>query len=396
MANNYTVAVQPITSIDYIKNEVFYGSEIDITKYVEANSISLLNREIDRDNNDIGLFSYGSISFRVDNSKGLFNQPYPYGDGQTFFLRERSRSIFKLKFFDKNNSVLTTFQGISNEQKIKQNLFNDKITFSVRSYDSVFDDNYITGGIITDNINASDAIKNICKLPAVQKVLTYSASNINVERDILINSSNFFQPLSLKEALNNLLLATNSVLYVNNAGAIIVCSRDVVNATVYTLGNKDVINIENYNDGTQRLFNQFSIGDGFIARDTASILEWGLRKKDLNDLENFITDPTNKQSLVNWLVAKYKYKKLEFEATFETNTVKNIDLLDRVVLNWTTYTKEPSGQAIYSLWGGGQWGTFKWNAKYGGLPILGSRVYKVIAISIDTDRLQTTLKLKEV
>lgn len=396
MANNYTVALQPITSIDYIKNEVFYGSEIDITKYVEANSISLLNREIDRDNNDIGLFSYGSISFRVDNSKGLFNQPYPYGDGQTFFLRERSRSIFKLKFFDKNNSVLTTFQGISNEQKIKQNLFNDKITFSVRSYDSVFDDNYITGGIITDNINASDAIKNICKLPAVQKVLIYNPSNINVERDILINSSNFFQPLSLKEALNNLLIATNSVLYVNNAGVIIVCSRDVANATVYTLGNKDVINIENYNDGTQRLFNQFSIGDGFIARDTASILEWGLRKKDLSDLENFITDPNNKQALVNWLVEKYKYKKLEFEATFETNTVKNIDLLDRVVLNWTTYTKEPLGQAIYSLWGGGQWGTFKWNAKYGGLPILGSRVYKVIAISIDTDRLQTTLKLKEV
>lgn len=403
----YRVYFTPLENAD----SNLYGDEIDVSDRVELNGIGNISRTIDSSDYDIGVFTFSDLELTGFNYNGYFND---IDDTRSIFMSGRDRCKVRVVFEDieltrnASGTVLSetvtdtvTFHGIINEEATRLDIVTERIRLKVLSRDSVLRTTKVSAGAVTGTMTFKQAIETILNVPRITSVLNFSAGNINPDLNLMIDLGSYFDNRSVKESLDKLLIASNSVLLVNDAGDLIVQSRledstrDVLN--LYgkndTYKRENIIDITAYNSGKQRMFTSIVVND-FERSNTSFVQAFGLRQKTIS--LPFITNQAKAEEIADRLVDEFKTPKVELNVKVATRLSRSVQLLDRVSVNYPLRLKPPAGKFLPVV-GITQIGDsmMPLPETYGSIAISSRTKFKVIEITDNPDRFTTILKLRQ-
>lgn len=388
-----------------------YGDEIDVSDRIKIDGIGNIRKGIDAADYQIGVFYFQDIDLKGFNYNGYFND---MGDTRSIFTSIRDlckvRIVFEEVEITRNSdgtistSILqtSTFEGIINEEATRLSLSDDSIAFKVLSLDSVLRTTNVAGGLINDGDSAQDAIFAILNQPRITAVLGLDIANINPDYDFVIDDAVPLTGLTVKEALDQLLMASNSILFINRDKDIIVKDR-TENTTkpinfLYgksdQYGRENIIRINNYNPGIHRTVTAFKVND--ILSDDLGFAElYGYREKELNF--DFITNPDTEATIGQRLLNDFKAPKIELEIEVATRHVKNIEALDRVSVNFPFRVRPVEGKFLPII-GITEIGDDEMPLPYvfGSVEIPYNFGFKVIEIKEDPKKFTSVLKLRQI
>lgn len=314
--------------------EFTYGDEIQISAEILFNGIKTMKKSIDASDHEVGVYTYGDIALKVINKDGKYNDET---DGRSVFKYSRDLAKIRVDYSDGNGDI-TRFKGLINDEATKQDLDKEEISFRVLSNDSVIRTTKVAGGLIADGVLASNAIKSILNQSKILSVLNYSASNINVDQDFIVDEGSKFDNKNARKALNDLLVATNSVLIIDSSDNMIVQSRDENSGDILNLYGpydekmrQNIHGVRKYNSGKHRTFTSIKIG-GLDVSDNGFVLDYGYRQ--LERTLDFITSDATKTIVATKILNEFKMPRVELEISVPTHIVKNSELLDSVSINY--------------------------------------------------------------
>ena len=375
-----------------------YGSAVDVSDLVDVNGISSIKGQIDSTDYDMGAFKYSDVTIKGINRNGYFNDE---NDKRSIFF-PFSRDLAKVNITFTNTSGDTiVFNGLLNEEATKLDFKNDVISFRVLSLDSVIRSTNVSSGTISDGSLCSAAIKTILNVPAITAILTYDATKINVASDFIIDLGSALEQMTTRDALNMLLVASNSVMTLTSAGVMVIKSRAATNTgSILNLygpydqkRRENTVDLKDYNSGKHRMFNSFLINDTQVDNHDY-VAAYGFRQKTIN--MDFITNNSTEADIGATLVDEFNLPKIELSVDVPTFVAKDSSLLDRVSLDWplriTPYTGSflpVIGDAVIGD------ATTKLPNRFGSLNIDPGIAFKIIEINHNPSNFITTLKLRQ-
>lgn len=375
-----------------------YGTELEITDYVLETGVSTIRRGIDSTDYDIGAFFYDDLQLKCANIDGYFNDETDYRSIFKF-----SRDLAKIRVVYENSDDDTiVFRGLINEEATRIDVTKEEIQFRVLSRDSILRTVRVAGGTLSNSSSIRTALTSILNVPAITAVLNFSLANINPVNNITIDDASQLEDKSTREALNQLLLASNSVLIVDENDNIIVRSRDHNTGTdilnlygAYDLKRRqNIIDIKNYNSGKQRMFTAVRINDTERAN-TGYIEAYGYRQKKIT--MDFLTSESTEIQVANTILDEFKAPKIELEVTVPTQVARSAQVLDRVSVT-NPLRIEPSSGNFLPIIGVAKIGDTLTPLPntYGSTAIPSEMGFKIIEIKEDPRTFETTLKLRQI
>lgn len=386
----YSVYFTPL-----IRNQT-YGTEVDVSDRVLIQGISSIKKSIDDTNYDIGIYTFGDITLRCINADGLFNED----DYRSMFITSRDLTQVRVVFTDSDGDTVE-FRGLINDEATRVNLENDEINFKVLALDSALRTTKVPAGSVANNETVSSAIFSVLNQSRITSVLTLSEANINPDLDVEIDDGSAFENRTVKDAINELLLISNSVFLIDSSNNIIVKSRgeDTTKSVLNLFGKNDIFGRENiirigeYNNGRHRMFNSVKVNNTEESN-TGFESDFGTRQKSFN--VNSITTTSKETTIAERLVDEFKTPKIELEVTIPTTLGKDVDLLDRVSINYPLRLESDSGMFL-PVYGITQYGSTDepYPTQIGSLSINQNIAFKVISIKHNPRQFETTLKLRQ-
>lgn len=390
---NYRIFFTPLVG------ENVYGTTADVTQDVDmtdfVKNFGSITREIDNGDYDFGIFTFGDITLQAIDHSRVFSEP-TCPDSMFKFRRDRCK--VEVVFYDESGTAYTRFKGLINDDATLLDLKTSIVRFKVLSLDSIFRQVQVSPGAIVSGDLFSVAIKKILNVPEVTSTLTYSPANVVVNLDLEIDDGEVFTAMSAKEALDALLLASNSIMYVDNNDAIQVKARRE-SANSFPLyghgdlyGRENVLQVDDYNNGLHRAFSSIMVNDRTYSTSDAWVAQYGFKQKSVT--LNFITTVAKEQQIADRLLAEFKVPKREMQLTAITSAVQNIEMLDYVTLDWNYRLAPYPGDDTVPMWGAVEWGAFNWPKEIGPIRIHPDVIWKVIGIDEDPVKFTTRLKLR--
>jgi hypothetical protein len=382
----YKVYLTPLTA------EMTYGTEVEISDYVMASSIGNIRKNTDSDDHVIGEYLLGSVDLTCANFNGEFNE----SDPRSFFKYKRDRSKIRVEYFSSLTDSTISFKGLITDEGTSSD--DDTAKIKVLALESILRTVQVSSGAITAGDYFSDAIKAILNKPAITAVLTYSAANISVDFDLTIDDESAFANISTWDALKQLLIASNSVVYVDNE-TIMVVPRDYDSGEISyfygpgdDLDRENIETIENYNNGAHRVFNSVTVS-GINYTDTISRDIFGL--SDIPFTFDFITNNSKKLQIARNIVNQFKIPRIEFEITVSTDLANQIGFFDTIGISHPLRAVPCCGYNM-SLWYTAEYDTDEsvYNIEFGGIEIDGTLAFKMIQRIENPKEFTTKIKLR--
>ena len=393
--DNYRILFTPLIGINQYGAVVDVTQDVDITDFVK--NLGSIKKELDNGDYDIGIFTFGDMTLNMINHNRKFNDPH---DPRSMFKFTRDKCKVEIIFYEADGTNFTRFKGLINEDATRLNFTSGIIRFKVLSLDSIFRQVEVAPGAIVDGDSFSIAIKKILNVPAITNTLTYSAGNINVDYDGNIDVGEEFSAVRVKDALDDLLLASNSILFVDNSDVLHVKAR-AESATQFNLyghgdlyGRENILKIKDFNSGLHRTFSAVSVNTTTISTDDNWIVEYGFRKKDLSF--PFITTLATEEDIADNVLLAFKIPKMELKIEVSNDAVRNIELLDVVKVDYPYRTSLPPETGIMPMYGVAQYGVDYYAPTTGTFEIKSNIKWKVISIQENPVKFTTTLKLRQV
>lgn len=268
--------------------------------------------------NSLQFFWYDGLPFQLTTTGGLPNGLNP---SQTYYAIAAAGGI-------------TTIEAASSPEDAFNNA-NPIVTSGSQSGTHTL---AVFGG--TD---VASIIFNILNQPEITEVLNVSSGNINVGTTFTVDDTTPFIGVTVWSALSDLLLISNSVLYIKN-GAIIVAPRVASTSVKYTfygqssqLGPENIQDIQNITNGIPRMFNSFSWTSNissalpdYISQNVASIAIYGVSPQTLTQKFTY-----GQQFPLDSLVTEFGLPKQEFDLyTPMTYATLALFLLDKVSVDY--------------------------------------------------------------
>jgi len=389
-SKQYKVYITPKIS------EFAYGDEVQVDAEILFNGIKTMKKSIDSSDYEIGVYTYGDIALKVDNKDGKYNDEM---DKRSIFNYTRDLAKVRVDYSD-NNGDVTRFRGLINEEATKQDLDKKEVKFRVLSNDSVIRTTRVAGGLIPNGSLASTAVKNILNQTKITSILNYSASNIALERDFTIDNGSKLENKSSREALNQILTVSNSVLIIDSSDNIIVKPRDFNDISLLSLygpydlfNRQNILGVKSYNNGRHRTFTSVKLA-GYEVTDSAFAADYGYRQ--IEKEADFITNDISKASLAQNILDDFKAPRIELELTCPTHVVKDVNLLDPISLNYPLRIERYESDFLPVI------GITKIDDAdqrlpntYGDIDIKPNVAFKIIETSENPLRFETTLKLRQ-
>jgi hypothetical protein len=384
----YKVYLTPLTA------EMTYGTETEISDYVIESSLSNITQGTDAADGTIGEYTLGSCNLKCVNYKGEFNQDDP----RSFFPYKREGSKIRITYFDSLTESSLSFKGLVNDEGTTANE-DDTIQIKVIELANILRKEQVGGGTVNIGDYFSEAIKALLNQPAITAVLTYDADEISVDLDLTIDDESFFGEISTWEAIKALLIASNSIIFIDNE-TVKVKPRDHDTGDVSyfygpgdQLDRENIISISNFNNGAHRIFNQITIND-YTHPDETSILWFGLKEKSFSF--SFITDTAKESLIAETLVEQFRYPRQEFELTVPTALANDTDFFDAVGVKMPR-RKKPYNNGKASLYGVSRYNTSGdiYNSVFGGIVVSGAYAFKIIQKTASPNQLTTILKMRQ-
>ena len=256
-----------------------------------------------------------------------------------------------------------------------------------------------------DNESISAVVQYLYDLQISNKYVFHpflESSTISPKNDIVADLYDFTDQ-SCMDALTSMAEVSNSCFYVDGEFKFNFIAKDGGATSVFTFygpgAKKSDINIlkaYDYNEGISNVYNRvawyntdpvveavesWSMGDG------SSTDKYGQRTYSVDNV--LVTTGAIRQTICDNLLAAYKEPKQEI--TLETKFVPQLNLLDRITLNfygdYSTF--------LPALWGLALFGSALWTGRRGGIKIVDTDL-KIISIEHDVMTFKTIVKLREV
>jgi len=378
-----------------------YGTRVDVTKdvdisdYLKKSGITPIRRELDRGDYDIGVFNYNSISFNLNNSTGKFNEPRL--DSRSMFPSYRDRAIAEIYFIDSDSNKTISYEGLLTEKATRQNLSDDSIKFTFLGLESIFQQSVVNSGTIINGVTISQAFRSILDIPLITSILNFNVSNINPELDLVIDNGATFDNKTVKQAVDLLLVASNSILIIDESRNIVVKSRTANSNTPHSLYLNDIqkrdniLSADNYNSGLQRMFNVLII-DGESFKNSGSIAVYTERSKNLS--LGFITSTSKKQQIANAIFSEFALPKDELIVGVEKKIATSFEILDKITVSYNKIIRSHRDNPV-PLYEIDEYGKSYYPNEIGGFRIDGRRVFKIIGIYETPATFNIAFKLRD-
>jgi hypothetical protein len=392
----YQVLITPLISKNAYGDEIDVTQDIDISEFVSEKGIGKIKTQIDNGDYEFGIFTFSDIKLTLINYDGRFNDE---SDPISIFPYRRDLAKVTVNFIDTDGTTTISFDGLVNDEGTRQDYNKGLVKLKVLSRSSIFKKTKVPAGIITNGTLFSDAIKNILNITDITSVLTYDASKINVGLDLEIDDGSKFDNRTVKDALNDLLVVSSSILYVDSTNTMIVSNRTEDTSTPLhnffggndIFGRENILSLKKFNNGLHRMFNSLVI-NGTITEDLISVNRLGIRQKSLSF--DFITDSTKYLPIGNAILDDFKNQRPEMEIMVRTENADTIKLLDLVTVDVTSVSKPAEGMDYFPLYGISEYGSDNYPLVVSPLPIRSNDLFKVIGIFEDPKNFTTTLKLR--
>lgn len=390
----YQVLITPLIDKDVYGTEVDVTKDIDLSDYIKEGGIGTIKQDVDNGDYDIGVFTYDSITMKALNIDGRFNDE---NDWRSIFKYSRDKAKVVINFLDPYGATQTSFNGLVNEEGTYQDFLKDEVKFKVLSRDSVIRKTKVSGGTIPNGTSFSTAIKSIINVPDITSVLTYDSSKVMVGLDLTIDDGSWFDDKTSKEALDALMVASGSVMVIENS-TMVVRTREENSGSVFQFyghgdlfGRENILNIKNLNTGVQRMFNSIMVNDREVS-DATLIEVFGARQKKI-DL-GFITDSTKLQLIGTNILNEFKVPKLELEIETTTEVAKDLNLFDLVSIDYP-YRVKPSNGDVLPTYGVSRYGQAVYPIIQGNMKIRPALAFKVIGFQEKPKDYKTIVKLRQ-
>jgi len=389
MSTRYRVYFTPFES------EGTYGSEIEVSDRITLSGLNKMVKSIDASDFDIGIYYYGDLQLTGANDDGYFNE----GDNRSIFNVGRNLTKARVAI-DIDDTETTIFKGLINDESTRTNIKTSSIQFRVLSQDSIIRTSKVSAGLIADGTLISDALLQILNVSHITAVLGVSDANINPDLDVIIDDGDAYSNLITRDALNELLLISNSAMFIDASDNIIIKSReDDITAGFTSLygphdihGRENIIDISGYNNGRHRVFTSVKVNT--TERNNAVLQSvFGAKQKRIEITA--ITDSTKEIDIADRLLDGFSAPKIELKVKVTTELAKDLDLLDRVSVNYP-FRYGLSGD-FFPVLGVTELGATTETLPFifGSISINPSVAFKIIEIAHSAKDFTTELKLRQ-
>lgn len=388
---------------------------IEITNDLDTNSFSSLTQRLDNKEYDVGVFNFGDCSITLRNEHGRYNK---VGDPNTIFGYKRGGTKVKMtymlqddppwcgtaicgqaKIFDEQD----IFTGLLVDESTDEDVINQNIVFKVLGLESVFKETLVPFGTISALDLISETIYNILNQSKVTNLMTLSALNISCAIDVAIDSITGLQNKTVKEGLDQLLMLSNSILYVDRDNVIHVAPRIATPSVMWSfygqasvLGPENIQNLSDIRNGLNRTFNFVRWDQTTLsAEDANSTAKYGVRIKEISS--DIITDNTKRNSILQSYRDYFGQPRRELELT---TIIKDYDIFDAFLLSKVNidypsvyFMKEGQTYPIYdsSIYDEAEYPVAEWSLEID--PLIN---WMITGRKIDFRNQQITFNLREV
>jgi hypothetical protein len=393
MATRYRVYFTPLTATNV------YGDEVEVTDYITIDGLPSIKRAIDSQDYDIGVFTYDDLQLKAINRNGYFNDEL---DIRSLFTFSRDLCKVRVVFENDTTGESIVFRGLINEEATRVNATGEEVQFRVLSRDSVIRTTKVSAGAVSNGTSCKTAMLQILADAKISSVLNTDALDVNPDYDFEIDLGNKFDNKSARDVLNLLLIASNSVMLIDDSDNVIIGNRDedLVTDILNLYGPYDirarqnVISMQDYNSGRQRTFTSFKVNNTEVSSD-ALASTYGYRQKKLT--LDFITDTETETEIATRLLGEFAAPKIELTIDVSTYVARNAGLLSRIAIDWP-YRVKPIEQKFLPVIGGAVIGDALTPLPYtfGSVKIPPEMGFKVLEIAENPRDFTTKLKLRQV
>lgn len=386
-----------------------YAEFIEVTNDVTLNGLSQVTKSIDSTEYDAGVFKYSSFNVKMANETGRYSDVDTF---QSIFRYKRSDSIIKITWNPNlDDDVIagtyiatgetTVYEGLLSDEATSLNILSQQISFKCLGYESLFDRIEVPYSSLSIGDTFEEIILACVDQAPFNELITVSASNIDVGIDVATDSIEDLENQTVKEALDDILVHSNSVLYIKD-NTLYVTDRTPSASSDYIFygqasedGIENIQDINNLRNGVNRVFNLLTWEDvsNSVTGLTSKSL-YGVRKKEIGT--SLITNSTNIDSVLQSYVDEFENPKQEFNLTcsFDSERVL-LDLLDRVNVDYPTVFV-PGDDNDLPLWGTAVWGDFVWPFGQWSITISPTDSYKLISVKYNISKEILTFKLRKI
>lgn len=404
MRNLWRIYIKPFDDLGS-----YAADWIDVSNDVDWKALGSIAQDLDNTEYDIGIYRNSNFKLQLNNSGGLYSD---VGNQTSIFHYKRTDSLVRVTWQQgpmpvcgiakTGQSTLTEeidiFVGLLNDDSATMSIKTQKISFTVLGRESIFLRTIVPFGSISNGDLLSDVLYACLNQTKITTILTIDPANIEVGIDTEIDSIASLQNKTVQEGLNKLLLATNSVLYIEDDAVFIQPRTESVDFEYYFYGQaspngpENVSLIENIKNGIARTFNFFTWKDTTNSvTNTDSSVKYGARKKEI-DFE-FITDTAKRDDIMEALLDEFGLPKQEFDLETPLNHQSiDIGLLAKVSVDYPTiYLGSNLPICGIAICGEAVLPIAKWDFRID--PLDG---YKVIGRAINIKEATITFKLRAV
>lgn len=396
-----------------------YTGWVDVSDDTIEKSIGTVTRKLDLSDYDVGVFSNSNVSLRLKNAHGKYSDV----DAVTsIFDYKRADSKVKITWdpaeyplvagFGMVGDVVSgetiLFEGLLNDDSTVMRLNDQTISFQLLGYESILDrvliDSTWAGSLPADN-KASTMIKRILAIAAASTsaaVLTVDNARIVPAYDAVWNDITVFTNKTGREAINDILTAANSVLYMDGTTPVVSARTAGALAafTFYgpasTLGPENISDIRDISVGLNRTINTVTWRTeenpptvNLSSIDTDSVTRYGTRKKNVT-LDGISTTATQ-QAIIDAIRTEFSSPKQELVLVTPMNvSTLGIKLLDRILIDYPLIPISPE----FALYGSATYGVDSYALEVSTFVIDTASPYKVIGIDLDLQNNQISLNLR--
>jgi hypothetical protein len=358
--SRFRVYIKPFNT-----NGDYATSFTEVTDDVDFGAMGSIKESIDSNEYDVGVFKFNQFPLRLNNLEGLYSD---IGTPRTIFAYKRSGSLVKVTWTvtdditqcgnatcgDCFTSIeVDVFLGLLNDESLKMNIRDQFVAFQILGLESIFESVETPyASITTPSDDISDIIYTCLNQTKITDLMTVSASNISISNDIVIDNKDDLENTTVKEALDLLLLAGNSVLYIKDQIVYVhpYTATVDVKKRFYGQGSdngiEDIQSINSIKSGLNKTFNFWTWDDtSLFKEDTTSVSKYGIRKKGIDI--SLITDTTKRNTTLTTLKNEYRLPRQEFFMTIPI-TYKSLELfiLDRIEVDYPIVYRAAEGSLI--------------------------------------------------
>ncbi len=323
-AERYQVFISPLVSLGQ------YGPNVDVSEDISETDLGNMVRKIEALDFDFGSFVYDKATVRIINRGGKYNNV------SDFFPLKRDLAKVQIFYIDRFGIAVLKFEGLLNESGSSSGQNNENVRFLIVSNQSILKQVQVSTGLIQDNNLFSEAIKKTLDQTLITNILNFEPNLIQPSLDLAIDNASEFDSKPAQTVLNQLLLASNSVFFLDSQNKMNVKGRiKTDNKTTFfgasdPFGRENIMRIDSIKEGYQRVFNSIVVNN-VESIDNVSVTNFGLRQKSLSF--GFITSPTKAEQIGGAILSEFKEPKKELKVTVSTRDARDLMFLDKIELD---------------------------------------------------------------